>query len=135
MAALGELLEPLLYLLRFCLQDKCENEKRKLLEELLQPEVQESLQNIYGQAMLDILDLLPYSIPDDKKEWLQQQIELSDNGTMQFQRAFAWRNFVTPTFFHKIVEKNTAKLTPPQILCLLHGKTHRVFRRLLCPIA
>lgn len=122
MAALGELLEPLLYLLRFCLQDKCENEKRKLLEELLQPEVQESLQNICGQAMLDILDLLPYSIPDDKKEWLQQQIELSDNGTMQFQRAFAWRNFVTPTFFHKIVEKNTAKLTPPQILCLLHEK-------------
>ena len=122
MAALGELLEPLLYLLRFCLQDNCENEKRKLLEELLQPEVQESLQNIYGQAMLDILDLLPYSISDDKKEWLQQQIELSDNGTMQFQRAFAWRNFVTPTFFHKIVEKNTAKLTPPQILCLLHEK-------------
>lgn len=122
MAALGELLEPLLYLLRFCLQDKCENEKRKLLEELLQPEVQESLQNHYGQAMLDILDLLACSISNDKKIWLQQQIELLGNETLRFRRAYAWRNLLAPTFLNKIMEKNISNLTPIQIFELLVEK-------------
>ena len=122
MAALGGLLEPLLYLLRFCLQDKCENEKRKLLEELLQPEVQESLQKHYGQAMLDILDLLACSISNDKKIWLQQQIELLDNETLRFRRAYAWRNLLAPTFLNKIMEKNISNLTPIQIFELLAEK-------------
>lgn len=135
MAALGGLLEPLLYLLRFCLQDKCENEKRKLLEELLQPEVQESLQKHYGQAMLDILDLLACSISNDKKKWLQQKIELLDDETLRFQLAYAWRNLLAPTFLNKIMKKNISNLTPIQIFELLAEKhmdfSEKLFSQLL----
>ena len=135
MAALGGLLEPLLYLLRFCLQDKCENEKRKLLEELLQPEVQESLQKHYGQAMLDILDLLACSILNDKKKWLQQKIELLDDETLRFQLAYAWRNLLAPTFLNRIMKKNISNLTPIQIFELLAEKhmdfSEKLFSQLL----
>lgn len=133
--AFVEVFESLFYLLRFCVQDDCENEKRTLLEKLLQLEESQNFKGYFREARLSLLNMLACSISNDKKKWLQQKIELLDDETLRFQLAYAWRNLLAPTFLNNIMKKNISNLTPIQIFELLAEKhmdfSEKLFSQLL----